>query len=247
MLPFNDGDAVVTLLIVQTGTTVPDVRKRRGDLGDWFITGCGLLPENVTVVRADLDEPLPEPKRYSGVIVTGSAAMVSQREPWSERTAQWLAKLVTTDATALLGSCYGHQLIAHGLDGHVGLNPNGREIGTISVELTADGSQDPLLSVLPRHFTMQASHSETVLRLPSGARLLAHNTNDAHQAFAIGTRAWGIQFHPEFDADIVRGYITARHGAILDEGLNPDDLRNATSDAPHGTALLRRFIELLDD
>ena len=49
-----------------------------------------------------------------------------------------------------LGICYGHQLLAHALGGEVGDNPNGREFGTVTVELTAEAADDPLLGGLPR-------------------------------------------------------------------------------------------------
>jgi GMP synthase (glutamine-hydrolysing) len=86
-----------------------------------------------------------------------------------------------------------------------------------------------------------------VLELPRGARLLASSRRDPHQAFAWGERAWGVQFHPEFDADVVRAYLAARREAIRDEGLDADALLRAASDSPHGAALLGRFAELLRD
>ena len=60
--------------------------------------------------------------------------------------------------------------------------------------------------------------------LPPGARLLASSRGDPHQAFAVGDHAWGVQFHPEFDADVVRAYLEARRDAVRAEGLDPDAL-----------------------
>ena len=36
----------------------------------------------------------------------------------------------------------------------------------------------------------------------------------------FGERAWGVQFHPEFDGEIVRGYIEARRELIANEGID---------------------------
>ena len=94
---------------------------------------------------------------------------------------------------------------------------------------------------------MQATHVEAVLELPAGARLLASSPGDPHQAFAVGDHAWGVQFHPEFDADVVRAYLEARRDAVRAEGLDPDALLRGASDSPHGAALLRRFARLLRD
>ena len=234
------------VLIVKTGSTLPAIAARRGDFEDWITEGMGVAREHVRVVRVDRDEPLPAPRDVGAVVVTGSAAMVSAREPWSERTGEWLVRAVDARAP-LLGICYGHQLLAHALGGEVGLNPRGREIGTVEVTLTSQGELDTLLGVLPRRFHVQATHMESVLTLPKGARVLAGNASDPHQAFAIGNRAWAVQFHPEADADVIRGYIEARAGAIREEGLDPDALIAATTDTDHGTEILRRFAELSGD
>ena len=80
-------------------------------------------------------EALPDPRSVRAVVVTGSAAMVTSREPWSERTAAWLCETVEVK-TPVLGICYGHQLLAHALGGRVEDNPQGRHIGTVDVTLT---------------------------------------------------------------------------------------------------------------
>jgi GMP synthase (glutamine-hydrolysing) len=176
------------------------------------------------------------------VVVTGSSAMVSHREAWSEQSAAWIAR-VALQGTPVLGICYGHQLLAHGLGGTVGPNPRGREIGTVDVHLRAEG--DALLGALPDRVRVQASHVESVLRLPDGARLLAANAADPHHAYAVGDRAWGVQFHPEFDADIMRGYVAGRRDALTEEALDPDHLLERCADSAHGEALLARFGELV--
>jgi GMP synthase (glutamine-hydrolysing) len=234
------------LLIVKSGRTLPELAKRRGDYEDWIAAGMGVGPERVQIAHVYQDAPLPEPGGLAGVVVTGSSAMVSHREPWSERAAAWLAEAALA-GTPVLGICYGHQLLAHGLGGRVARNPRGREIGTIEVRLNGDARGDPLFGELPERVRMQSTHVEAVLELPAGARRLASSDADPNQAFAVGERAWGVQFHPEFDADVVRSYLTARRELLLGEGFDPEALGRAASDSPHGGALLRRFAALLRD
>ena len=234
------------LLVMKTGTTVEGVRQRRGDFERWIIDGLGIPDEDVDVLDVQAGSRLPPPEMPLGVVVTGSSAMVSERDPWSERCAQWLAAAVLAE-TPVLGICYGHQLLAHGLGGRVGPNPRGRQIGTLKVELVAAAKGDALVGSLPASFAMQASHVESVLELPPGAELLATTSGDPHHAFRVARRAWGVQFHPEFDVDIMRGYLEARRDVIGAEGLDPHALLDAVSEAPHGSALLRRFAELVAD
>jgi GMP synthase (glutamine-hydrolysing) len=234
------------LLIVKSGRTLPELARRRGDYEDWIAAGMGVDPARIQIAHVYQDAPLPEPGGLAGVVATGSSAMVSHREPWSERAAAWLAKAALA-GTPVLGICYGHQLLAHGLGGRVARNPRGREIGTIEVTLNGAARGDPLFGELPGRIRMQSTHIEAVLELPAGARRLASSDADPNQAFAVGERAWGVQFHPEFDADVVRSYLTARRELLLGEGFDPEALGRAASDSPHGGALLRRFAALLRD
>jgi GMP synthase (glutamine-hydrolysing) len=90
-----------------------------------------------------------------------------------------------------------------------------------------------------------ASHLQSVLRLPEGACLLGSTALDPHHAFRYGERAWGLQFHPEFDAGIVRGYIDARRDQLGAEGLDAQKLWDSAMDTADGTIILRRFMDIV--
>ena len=169
---------------------------------------------------------------------------MSEREAWSVRTGQWLAMVVRT-GLPVLGICYGHQLLAEALGGRVGPNPLGREMGTIAVRLRPEAASDPLLARLPEHFRVHATHVESVLALPPGANLLASSDTDPHQAFAVGTSAWGVQFHPEFDAQVIREYIQARSDVLVAEGRDVAAMLASVEVSDAGPILLQRFAELL--
>ena len=233
------------LLIVKTGSAPPGVRDRHGDFDDWIAHGAGFVRAEVDVIDVQGGDSLGPIGDATGVVVTGSSAFVSERESWSVRTEQWLAEVVRAGAP-VLGICYGHQLLAQALGGRVGRNPQGREIGTVRVDLGAAGrAEDPLLGPGPEIVDVHATHVESVLELPEGAVLLGSNAADAHHAFAYGLRAWGVQFHPEFDSGVMRGYLAERAEVLREEGLDPDQLQREVRDTPHGAALLRRFGEIV--
>jgi GMP synthase (glutamine-hydrolysing) len=221
------------------------VRARRGDYEDWILAGLGVPRTHALVAEVEAGAELPDPAQVAAAVVTGSSAMVSAREAWSERMAGWLSEAVAA-GTPVLGICYGHQLLAHALGGRVGVNPRGREIGTVQVEALPAARGDALMGELPARFAMQATHVESVLELPPGSTLLAVSSGDPHQAFSAGPRAWGVQFHPEFDADVMRGYLDERREVLAREGLDPEALVAAVRECPEGPALLRRFGALVE-
>ena len=231
-------------LVVKCGSALPAVRAERGDYEDWIVAGMGLPPGRARVAAVAEGEALPEPDAVAAAVVTGSSAMVSERAAWSERTAAWLRGAVAA-GLPVLGICYGHQLLAHALGGRVARNPRGREIGSVDVETLPAARGDALMSALPERLLVHATHVESVLELPPGARRLATSTGDPHQAFAAAPRAWGVQFHPEFDAGVIRGYLEARREILASEGLDAEVLLARVRDSGDGQALLRRFWEIV--
>ncbi|MCH8499866.1 MAG: glutamine amidotransferase [Marinobacter sp.] len=231
------------VVILKTGSTYPSIRASLGDFQDWFKRA---LPEGlgVEVVNVAAGESPGQPQDWAGVIVTGSPAMVTERADWSEATAAWLAQAVA-QSIPVLGVCYGHQLLAHALGGQVDYHPAGRESGTWEVQLLPAADQDALFGGMPSSFPVHLTHRQSVLQLPEGAVRLAANTFEPHQAFRVGSCAWGVQFHPEFTAEIMRAYLDVQRPDLEKEGQDASQLLAAVTDAPAATALLARFGRLV--
>jgi GMP synthase (glutamine-hydrolysing) len=235
------------LLIVKVGDTLPELAERCGDFEDWFIAGLGLEPSHLLVFDPRSGADFPPYGQLGGVLVTGSHAMVTERQPWSERVAEWLPAVVEREIPTL-GVCYGHQLLAHAFGGEVGDNPNGTQEGTTCVQLTPAGQADALLGGLGvEAFDAQVSHAQSVLALPPGATRLAYDGWDANQSFRMGKNAWGVQFHPEMNADISRTYIEAERAELLAQGQDPDQILAAVRETPLAAEVLRRFARLALD
>lgn len=231
------------LLIVQTGSTLPRIRARFGDFPHWFRINLGLARAEVDVVRADLGERLPAKIAHAGVVVTGSPAMVSERERWSEDAAAWLRGAIDADIP-VLGVCYGHQLLAHALGGRVDYHPAGREIGTVTIRRHEAANDDALLGTVPARFCAHVSHQQSVLELPREAALLASSAHDPHQAVRYAPKAWGLQFHPEFSVEIMHGYLAARRPALNGDCATECCSARANRPTPLARGLLRRFREI---
>lgn len=230
------------IALIKTGSTIPKLISLHGDFEQWFSAGMGV--SDLFQVDVYRHEPLPVAENLSGVVITGSPAMVSAKEDWSERTAAWLKQTVQK-GIPVLGVCYGHQLLAHALGGVVGPNPNGRQIGTVPARLISSSADDRLLGHLPGVFEAQASHSEVILTLPRGSERLATSPLDDNFAIRFTENAWGMQFHPEFSGSVMSGYIQCRKEELLAEGLDPESLLDKTIETEQANSVLRRFVELI--
>jgi GMP synthase (glutamine-hydrolysing) len=231
------------ILIVKTGDTFADLIGSYGDFDEWIRWGLGVGENQVRVVNAPAFEVLPEPGTFSGAVIAGSHAMVTQNLDWSLAVEAWLAPVVAA-GVPVLGICYGHQLLAKAMGGKVDFHPAGLEIGTTPITLTADALSDPLLQGLPPAFNAHTCHSQTVLTLPPGAVLLAENTHEPHHAFRIGNVAWGVQFHPEYSPAIMTGYIRNMSPVIQALGKNPAQLQQQVIETPEAGQVLVRFAGL---
>jgi GMP synthase-like glutamine amidotransferase len=149
---------------------------------------------------------LPDIDAFSHIILTGSEASILEREPWVERETEWILEAHAA-GRVLLGSCYGHQLLAFALAGPARV---GRcrepEIGWIPVERAMDSA---LLGSKGTAYTFSA-HFDEVRNLPDAFAVLASSTICPIQAFGLkGRPVWGLQIHPEIDGAAARELLTA--------------------------------------
>lgn len=232
------------ILIIKTGNTIASLQDEGEDFEDWFIRGCGLDASRFICRAVDKGEELPAAEEVAAAIITGSPAYITDLAPWNALSAEYL-RVLHDQGKPILGVCYGHQLLAWAFGGEVDFHPQGREIGTVDIVLTPTGDDDELFREMPQHFRAQASHSQFVKRLPEGAVLIAANDFDPHHAFRLGDSAWGVQFHPEFDAHIMRSYIRERKSDIAEEGLDVQDLLMDVEETPLAAKLLLRFADIV--
>lgn len=135
----------------------------------------------------------------------------------------------------LLGICLGAQLIARSLGARVYPGAAGKEIGWAPLVLTDAARRGPLRHLAPELTAVLHWHGDT-FDIPAGAELLAGSGRYPHQAFAVGSHALALQFHPEVTvAGMERWFI----GHACEIGATPDiSVPRLRSDTAHyGVAL----------
>ena len=231
------------VLIIRAGRAPDAIRARHGDFPHWFRLVAGLRRDQVQLVDVAADEALPPAQAVAGAIITGSGAMVTERLGWSERVAGWIRNAMDAELP-LFGVCYGHQLMSHALGGRVDYLPGGREIGTQPIGLSPESAGDPLTRILRGSFRAHTTHEQSVLEPPPGATVLARSARDPHQLLRYSPNAISTQFHPEFNAEVMRLYIRRKRADLHREGADPEQIFRAVGATPMARRLLRQFARL---
>jgi GMP synthase (glutamine-hydrolysing) len=178
------------------------------------------------LVGPDTGNPVPTSlDGYDGLIVLGGSMGPTEDEkaPWLPATRELLSKAVD-QALPTLGICLGAQLLATATGGHVRTIPAGPEVGLLSVELNENAATDPLLSGLEGHLPVVQWHWLEADQLPPGAELLASSAACTNQAYRLGDRAWGLQFHPEALGQAARDWGLLTDDDLAGLGLDPNQV-----------------------
>ena len=231
------------IAILVTGEPVREAWEVGGRFHEMIETAAGRPWAGRFMTIEGVDSgALPAPRLFSGVVVTGSPASVTEELPWMQRTASWLRE-AQHEGLWVLGLCFGHQLLAWALGGTVTRRPAGPEVGTVRADVLG---ADTLFDGRPDDLLVNMMHYDSVAIPPPHADILARTAQEPHAALRFAERVWGVQFHPEFDAAIVRGYLSARRPDLEGWGLDVRRISAALADTPAATRVLRRFLAAVD-
>jgi GMP synthase (glutamine-hydrolysing) len=189
-------------------TTIAVIQHEDGcplGLLDAWLTGAGAT---LRVHRPYAGEPLPDAGDADGLIVLGGSMGAmgdDERHPWLPATRDLLAAAVDRSVPTL-AVCLGHQLLVAACGGQVGRNPAGKQMGLLPVGLTSEARGERLFANVAEGSRAVQWNNDIALELPPGTAVLAETPDGVPQAIRIGDAAWGIQFHPEVDADMVAAW-----------------------------------------
>lgn len=188
-----------------------------GWIEDWAVE----RGHSLEVIRLWNGDLLPHPADVDFLIVLGGPMSANDEDsiPFLKAELHFLLRYVQR-GHPLLGICLGAQLLARVLGARVYANKQ-KEIGWFDVRSTTAGK-----AFFPAEFVPFHWHGDT-FELPSQATLLASSSRCENQAFKVGDKQIGLQFHIEANETLVNNMIL--HGS--DELINipgiqlPEELR----------------------
>lgn len=170
-------------------------------LRDWVARG--LPTADYSVIDIAAGAALPEVSTYDAFVVSGSDKGVYDDTDWMEPLRSFL--LAARDAgKPLLGVCFGHQIMADTFGGKAE-KVGDPQVGVRSYDLNG-------ISV-----EAHAWHQDQVTRVPPGARVFASAPYCPVAGLWYDFPAVSVQFHPEYSADYIGGFMSRGRGEVLSE------------------------------
>jgi len=174
----------------------------------------------------------PRLNGYDGLVVLGGPMNVDEADGLPHlRHELDVIREALDRGRPVLGICLGAQLLAHALGAHVG-RARQREIGWHDVDFHDAARTDALLGHVGPSERLFQWHGDA-FDLPPGAVHLASSESCPQQAFRVGDRAWGFQFHLEVDEPMIERWLSAPENQVQLSavgGADPDRIRRETAE-----------------
>ena len=185
-------------------------------MGEW-------MDVELDVRRPYVGEDLPTSLQgYAAMVVMGGAMGANDDElsPWLPVVKE-LIREAAAEGVPTLGICLGHQLATVALGGEVLRNPAGRQFGLYDVNWEPAAHLDELFSTVATPRRGAHWNDDIVTRLPEGAVLMARSSAGEVQAARHAPTVWGVQWHPEVDEPLFRGWLVGDNAdpALAEETL----------------------------
>lgn len=173
--------------------------------------------------RPDRGDPLPpDLDDVHALLIMGGPQNVGDGLPWMQREAEFVRDAHERELP-VVGICLGAQIVADALGGTV--SPMERaEWGFHDVSLTDAGQTETMLAGVPWRHPQFHCHGHEVSELPPDAVNLASSEMCAHQAFRVGLRTFGFQFHFECDRQMVSDFCSHFAESIVKAGRRAEEI-----------------------
>lgn len=181
------------------------------------VFGDALRAAGHTLTRVPLYDgsSVPAPDDFDAWLVMGGPMNVDDCEEhaYLRPERELLRQLIERDAP-VLGICLGCQLLARAVGARV-YPQRPKEIGLFEIRMTPVAAADPLFGPMGRRQEVFQWHGDTY-DLPAGALHLARSDRYEQQAFRLGRRVYGLQFHLECTPEIVANLAQACAGELAE-------------------------------
>lgn len=208
------------------------------EFGDYVAMFSDMLGPEFEIESFDVAAgSLPAAASHGAYLITGSPAGVYEPLPWIEPLSGFIR---SAKDSRIVGICFGHQIMAEALGGHVEKSDKGWGAGLHRYEIVRS---EPWMDGAVAEIAAPASHQDQVVMQPPNTGIIAKSSFTPFAGLAWTDRpAISFQFHPEFSPAFAKALIEKRYDAVPDP-----DAAIASLEAPNDNARvagwIRRFLQ----
>ncbi len=184
----------------------------------------------IRVLRAYAGEKVPTlvPDGIAALIPLGGHmnATEDHLHPWLAPERALLKDAMDRDIP-IFAICLGTQLLAVAGGGRV----ERAEIGEVGIYSIFSVDEPDAIFPLNSELTVAQWHEDQIVELPADATLLASSELCKNQIYRLGTRSYGVQFHPEIDLSVIKWWEAEADNAFIDSGKSTIQAEFAAAEA----------------
>ena len=176
---------------------------------------------------------------YDAYMLTGSPANVFDDFDWMQRLSRFVIE-ANQKNKRIIGSCFGHQLIATTFGGEVSQNENGWMIGNYDLRIQLE-TKYSWMEPAATNTGLYHFNRERVTQLPDGAKAFAHCEDYPDFAYTLGDNILCLQGHPEQPERAMNNFLAATPLTETDLAKAKLHLENGAPDAKIWAQWMMRF------
>ena len=227
--------------VLETGFAPRPLQPRFGSYATMAegLVGDGLEFEVFDIQRGALPA---RPDACDAYVITGSSAGAYDPLPWIAPLEGFLR--AARGKAALIGLCFGHQVMAQAFGGRVEKSPKGWGVGLHAYDVVA---REPWMGEGVR-LALPVFHQDQVVEPPPGAAVLAGSAFTPFGLLSYGAdRAISFQQHPEFSLEFTAALVRDRSEGALPRQVSATALESlgGPDDLAEARIGVRRFLHMI--
>ncbi len=183
--------------ILMAGHAPDQIKHKTGDYDEMFRRILGSYDFEFVVYDVENMDFPASARDADGWLISGSKHGAYDPLPWIPKLEELIQDIYALKCP-LVGICFGHQIIAQALGGHVEKFAGGWATGTTTYDFGG------------KSVKLNAWHQDQVTTLPPGAVVLGGNDFCKNAILGYGDHVFTVQPHPEFDGDVIAGLLEFR-------------------------------------
>ncbi|TVY46928.1 putative glutamine amidotransferase-like protein [Lachnellula occidentalis] len=242
------------IAVLECGAPLPKTASKYGGYGGVFkallnsaadaLSYPGLSSSSglqITNFDVEIAQEYPSLEDIDAILITGSKYNAFDNDAWILKLVAFVEVILKQRRVRIIGVCFGHQIVGRAMEVKVFRSEEGWEASVTAMDLTKRGQEIFGRPALALH----QMHRDIVYEYPEGVEELAYTEKCAVQGMYVAKRLITVQGHPEFNEEIVREILDARHTLGIFDAATYQEMMGRVDKYQDGLVVAQAFLRFL--